>query len=107
MDQPGSEAVGIGAEVDVSDGCLPAQSAGDRLWRRDLRCSTCYDNSGGDSRAVHFYVNLRNLVTLSAMDVKDRSSPWVLPEINGIRRVQGVYALRFDMYEVKRNCECH
>ena len=107
MDQPGSEAVRIGAEADVSDGCLPAQGAGDPLWRRDLRCSTCYDNSRGDSGAVQFHVHPRNLVTLSAMDVKDRSSPWILPERNGIRRVQGGYALCFDRYEVKRNCECH
>ena len=36
MDQPDSEAVGITAEVDKTFlSYLPAQSAGDRLWRRD------------------------------------------------------------------------
>ena len=34
-----------------------------------------YENSRDDSGAVYFYVHLRNPVTLSAMDVKDRSSP--------------------------------
>ena len=68
----------------------------------------CYDNSRDDRGAVHFYVHPRNPVILSAMDVKDRSSPVDSTWKNGIQRVQGVYAVRCDMYEVKRrNCECY
>ena len=77
MDQPGSEAVGIGVEADVN---ISELFAGAERWRRTLEawpCGAprCYDNSRDNSGAVHFYVHPRNLVTLSAMDVKDRSSP--------------------------------
>ena len=59
----------------------------------------CYDTSRDDSGAVDFFVYPRNPVTLSAMDVKNRSSP-----VDSTWK----YAVRFDMYEVKRrNCECH
>ena len=73
MHQPGSVAVGIGAEVDVKYSELFASA---ERWRPTLGCSDprCYDNSRDDTGAVHFYVHRRNPVILSAVDVKDRPS---------------------------------
>ena len=76
MDQPGSEAVGIGVEAHVNISELFASA--ERLWRRGgaTAAPRCNDKSRDDSGAVHFYVHPRNMVTLSlCRDVKDRSSP--------------------------------
>ena len=77
MDRPGSEAVGIGADADVKKFRVICQRRALETDFGGVTCSTprCYDNSRDDSGAVHFYVHPRSPVTLSAMDVKDRSSP--------------------------------
>ena len=40
MNRPDSAVVRIGAEAHVKNSDLSAQTAGDRLWTRDVRCST-------------------------------------------------------------------
>ena len=59
MNQPNSEAVGIGAEADVKFlSYLPAQSAGTNFGGVMCGAQCCYDNSRDDSGALHFYVTL-------------------------------------------------
>ena len=109
MDQPDSEAVGIRTEVDKTFlSYLTAQGAGDRLWRRDGAALHVATITQGTTAELSKFMSTLPTRSLCRQWISRIGHPsWILPGRNGIRSAQGVYAVRFDRHEVKRNCECH